>query len=75
MAPQRSLQSVTEAMSYSGTLLDQLSLDLFRIADQFVEIVDIADELLSHAGIQPLLLINQRINRIATVSESAQRIG
>ena len=57
----------------SDTLLDDLSLDFFRIVDQFVEIIDIANELLAHARLQSLLLVNQRINRIAMVSELVQR--
>ena len=51
-----------QALPYSDTLFDDLSLDMFRIVDQVVEVVDIADEVLPHFGQQPFLLINECID-------------
>ena len=59
--------------SHSDAPLDDLPLDVLRIVDQLVEFIDIADEILAHAGLQSYLLINECIDRITMVSESVQR--
>ena len=56
----------------SNALLDDSSLDIARIIDQLVEVINIADHLFPRAGLQPLLLKNQCVYRVTTISEPLQ---